>query len=319
MRYINLPGTALRPSVLCMGGGQLCLEDDDRNVWSLLDTYFELGGNIIDSANIYGKWLPSGKNVCDINIGRWLRRTGVRDQVIVAAKAAHPPLGDMTRSRLKRAELEADLDESLSALDCGIIDLFYLHRDDPAVPVEGIVDDLNDFVSQGKIRYFAASNWSPARIATAQDYAKKSGKAGFAANQLMFSLAIPIKEHAPYPFIEVMDDEAMRCHRQSGLPAVAYESQARGFFHKYAQTGGIPDALQQVYGDHRNTERFDRARRLAQELGRKIGDVILGYVLNQPFPSIAIIGGHTPEQLRDSATAADLILTPEQIRWLAEG
>jgi aryl-alcohol dehydrogenase-like predicted oxidoreductase len=299
-----------------MGGGAISREDDDALVFSLLDAYRGLGGNFFDSANIYGKWLPSGRNACDANIGRWLRRAGGRDGLIIATKAAHPPLADMSHSRLGRGDLEADIDESLLALGCGAIDLLYLHRDDPSVPVEAIVDDLNDFVKMGKIRYFAASNWTPARIAEAQAYAAKSGKMGFAANQVRWSYAVCDKDSFDIPLTETMDEAALHYHRESGLAAIAYESQARGFFQKYAAAGAAPPALAKAYGAPANAGRFERASRLARELGAKVGDVALGYVLNQPFATVAIIGGRTVEQLRDSATAADLRLTAEQIAYL---
>jgi aryl-alcohol dehydrogenase-like predicted oxidoreductase len=302
-----------------MGGGPLCREDGDKAVWELLDTFYALGGNIIDSANVYGKWLPGGRNACDANIGKWLKRTGLRGKVIVASKGAHPPLADMGKPRLKKADVEADLDESLRALGTDAIDLYYLHRDDTAVPVRTIVDYLNDFARRGKIRYFGASNWAPERIAEAQRYAEQTGQAGFAANQLMWSLAVPDAAALPDPLMECMGEKAMRYHRESGMAAFAYESQARGLFQKYAESGSVPQALQKVYHSPENGGRCARAASLARDLGVKIGDVSLGYVLCQPFPSVAIIGGHTPEQLRDSATAADICLTEAKKEFLEGG
>ena len=146
MRYRAIPGTNLKPSVICMGGGPLSRENDDEAVFQLLDAYYKLGGNFIDSANVYGKWLPSGKNVCDINIGKWIKSRGLQDEIIITSKGAHPPLDNMIKPRLQRDAVSRDLDESLSALGCGCIDLYYLHRDDPSIPVETIIDYMNGFV-----------------------------------------------------------------------------------------------------------------------------------------------------------------------------
>ena len=157
MRYILIPDTDLTVSVICMGGGPLCVEDQEARVFELLDQYYALGGNFIDSANIYGKWLPSGTNSCDLNIGNWLKSRGLRDKIIVTSKGGHPHLDTMSESRLGKMEVEADLNESLKALQCETIDLYYLHRDDENVSVSSIIDYLNDFVKQGKIHYFGVS------------------------------------------------------------------------------------------------------------------------------------------------------------------
>lgn len=315
MRKRRITGTELEPTVICMGGGPLCIEGDDDAVLPLLDTYYELGGNFVDSANIYGKWLPSGKNVCDLNIGRWLRSRGVRDKMIVTSKGAHPPLSEMTKPRLRPEQVRADLVESLDALDCGAIDLYYLHRDDPTIPVDEVIGYLNDFVAEGIIRYFGASNWNPARIAAAQSYAERTGKCGFSANQLMWSFAVPDMTQVDYPLMESMDGSAMAYHKRVGLAAIGYESQARGYFQK-RQQGVVPAKLELLYGCAETEARYQRALALAQKLDVKLSDITLGYLLNQPFASFAIMGGHTPEQLKDSATAADVLLTDEQVRFL---
>jgi aryl-alcohol dehydrogenase-like predicted oxidoreductase len=318
MRYVAIPGTNLVPSVVCMGGGPLSVENNDQAVNRLLDLFYELGGNIVDSANVYGKWLPSGSNVCDRNIGKWLKSRGLRQKIIVTSKGAHPPLSDMSQSRLSRGDLAADLEESLRALGTDCIDLYYLHRDDPRVPAAEVVDMLNELVSQGKIRYFAASNWTVSRIREAQEYASKSGKQGFCANQIMWSFAVPDKTKITDPTLVVMDATAYAYHSESGLTAIAYESQARGFFQKYTKRDAVqlPAHLEALYANQENIGRCERAVSLARELNLTLSAVALGYLLSQPFPSAAIIGSRTPEQVLDSMAAADIQLSPEQVSWL---
>ncbi|MDF1516139.1 MAG: aldo/keto reductase, partial [Anaerolineae bacterium] len=164
MRYHPIPGTDLSPSVICMGGGPLSVEGSSDKLYALLDNFYALGGTFIDSANIYGKWLPNGENVCDQHIGAWINSRGVRDDVVVTSKGGHPHLDSMTISRLSKDEVAADLDESRQALHCDTIDLYYLHRDDENLPVSMMIDYLNDFVSSGKIRYFGVSNWRIERV-----------------------------------------------------------------------------------------------------------------------------------------------------------
>jgi len=302
-----------------MGGGPLCVENNDKHVEALLDLYYELGGNFIDSANIYGKWLPSETNLCDINIGKWMRSRNLRNKIIVTSKGGHPPLTDMYNPLLSKEDVEEHLDESLTALGVDCIDLYYLHRDDPKVPVEYIIDYLCEFVGKGKIRYFAVSNWAPVRIQAAQAYAEATGKQGFAANQIMWSYAAADMSKSPLPLLVNMDDESFRYHMESGMSAILYESQAQGFFQKYANREKAPVAenLMSLYGSNANFQRYERLLSLSSQLNVNITEIVLGYVLNQPFSTYAIIGSSNKDHIRESMTAANLCLSREQIEYLS--
>lgn len=318
MRYCRLPKTDLCASVICMGGGPLSVEDNRDRVFELLDIYYALGGNFIDSANIYGKWLPSGRNVCDENIGAWLKSRGVRDKVIVTSKGGHPHLATMSESRLSKTDVAQDLEESLRALNCDVIDMYYLHRDDENIPVEEIVNYLNDFVSAGKIRYFGASNWRLGRLQAAQRYAEASGLHGFTANQVMWSYPEFNMEASDFPGLVWLDEPSQQYHANQQLTVVAYQSQAKGFFNKYANREKTPisSTMWAQFGNPENISKYERAVKLAQQIGVGLTAIVLAYVLNQPFPSIAVIGSHTESQIHESVAAADIMLTKEQITYL---
>ncbi len=318
MRYASIPKTGLKPSVICMGGGPLSVENDEAGVFELLDTYYALGGNFIDSANIYGKWLTSGENTCDKNIGAWMRSRGVRDQIIVTSKGGHPHLKTMSESRLTKAEVATDLDESLTALYCDTIDLYYLHRDDEQVPVGVIIDYLNDFVTAGKIRYFGASNWRIDRIQAAQKYAERTGQHGFSANQVMWSYPIFDMSKSDFPGLVWLDAASRQVHADSGLTVITYQSQARGFFNKIAAKDKvpIPPELWAQYGSEENIQRYKRAVKLAVDMNVSLTAVSLAYILNQPFPTFTIIGSHTGAQIKDSMAAAEVRLTLQQVQFL---
>lgn len=318
MRYVSIPRTDLKPSVICMGGGPLCAENDEAGVFALLDMYYALGGNFIDSANIYGKWLPLGENTCDRNIGAWMRSRGIRDRLIVTSKGGHPHLETMSINRLSKSEVAADLDESLGALQCDTIDLYYLHRDDENVPVAVIVDYLNDFFRAGKVRYFGASNWRIERIEAAQKYAEQTGQQGFSANQVMWSYPVYDMSRSTIPDLVWLDAASRQVHRDSDLTVVAYQSQARGFFNKYAVKDEVPvpSALWAQYGTEENIQRYERAVRLAADMNVSLTAISLAYILNQPFPSIAIIGSHTEAQIQESMAAAKVELTLQQMQFL---
>lgn len=316
MKQISIPGTDLSLSPIIMGGVPLCTRDPDE-AFALLDLYLELGGNVIDSANVYGKWIPPGENLCDRNLGRWLAARGVRDRVVVATKGGHPPLDQLSRWRLSRSEVAADLDESLRALGIDRVDLYYLHRDDPSIGVDEIIDYLNEFVRDGKIRAFGCSNWTPQRIEAANRYADETGRLGFCANQLMWSYIRPEVANYPYPGTVSMAT-SREFHESSCLPAIAYSSLAKGFLSKLEQSGErrVPESLVSVYGGSENLTRFARAQKLAAERGLRMSEIALGYILSQRFPSFAIVGSHTSEQLRDAIAAARCRLSEDDLAYL---
>lgn len=113
-------------------------------------------------------------------IGEWLRARGCRDQIILATKGAHPPFQDMHAGRLDRASIQSDLAASLEALGVENVDVYYLHRDDESRPVGEILETLNGFVEEGRVKLLGASNWKTARLREANAYAAAHGLKGFA-------------------------------------------------------------------------------------------------------------------------------------------
>ena len=315
MRYIDVPETDLRPSALIIGA--VCaVEGDPGDSFRLLDIFRDAGGNMIDSANIYGKFFPAGTNVCDQNIGKWLKLKGCRNSFIVTTKGGHPPVDKLDKPDLGKKDVQTHLDESLTALDTECIDLYYLHRDNVNIPAGEIIEYLNEFTDSGKIRYFGCSNWRPERIEEAQAYAGKHGLRGFVADQLLWNMGKVSMEKFPYPGCTNMDDKAYAYHLRTGMPAIAYESQARGLFQKMHKRENLPKSLTELYGSDENPGRLTRALSLCEQLGQPLSAVVLAYLTSQPFPTAALIGPRDETQLLDSLNAADLVLTPEQLNYI---
>jgi aryl-alcohol dehydrogenase-like predicted oxidoreductase len=217
-----------------MGSTHIGTKIDQEAAFRLFDLYAEAGGDFLDTASVYGNWVPGKTNISEKIIGRWMWLRKNRDRVILATKGAHPELATMHVSRLSRAEIVGDLDDSLSNLDTDVIDLYWLHRDDPEHPIGDILETMNDQVQAGKIRYFGCSNWTTARIQATQAYAAERGLQGFVANQPMWSLAAADPDGIEDTTMVVMDQEMERYHRETGLAAVAYSSQGQGLFHRMA-------------------------------------------------------------------------------------
>jgi aryl-alcohol dehydrogenase-like predicted oxidoreductase len=321
MRYVGIAGTDLCLSAICLGTGALGSAVPQQDAFGLLDAFVELGGNFLDTAKVYADWLPGERSVSEKTIGRWLHSRGAHGRVIVATKGAHPDLSAMHIPRLSRDEIVSDMEASLRNLQTEAIDLYWLHRDDPARPVSDILETLNDQVVAGKIRYYGCSNWRAPRIRTAQAYAAEHGFRGLVADQMQWSLAKPAPHTAGGTTMVAMDGELYAYHHDTGLAAVPYSSQAGGFFQKISagQQERLTGAARRKYDHKVNRKRMARIQELARETRLSVTQLVLGYLLSQPFPTIPVVGCKTRAHLLDSLSAAEARLTPAQLLYLEGG
>lgn len=164
-------------------------------------------------------------------------------------------------------------------------------------------------------------HWTIARICEAQSYARSKGTLGFAANQMLWSLAVADLGKGADPTLVGMDEEMKAYHVETGLAAIPYTSQANGLFTKWAS--GVfsfdDERIKPWYRSQHNVERYHRANRLAAELQLDVGQIVLAYLTSHPFPAIPIIGCRTIAQLEDSVKAQGVTLTLHQIHKLEQG
>lgn len=321
MRTLTLPGTSLNVSVLCLGTAEFGAAIPRVDAFGLLDAYTGAGGNFIDTARVYADWRPGERSIGEKTIGAWLRQRHGRDRLIIATKGAHPDLAKMNVPRLAPRDIAADIEASLGNLGVDALDLWYLHRDDEARPAGEIIETLNTQVAAGRIRHFGCSNWRTERIAAAQAFAQAHGLQGFSANQMMWSLASADTKALGDPTLVTMDNRMARLHTETQLAAAPYTSQAHGFFHKLA-SGAITSASAfrgGVYAGALNRSRYARLRELRARTGLSLTQLVLGYLMAQPFPTAPVIGPATIAQLMDSMTAADVTLSAADAAFLTAG
>jgi aryl-alcohol dehydrogenase-like predicted oxidoreductase len=298
MRYRRFPPLGRDLSVLVLGTTLYRTAGDDAST-ELLDAWLELGGNVVDCAREYGE--------SERVLGRWLRDSGRRDDVVVLTKGAHP---DASRGRVTPSDLSADLFESLDVLGSGVIEIYMLHRDDPCQPVGPLVEVLNEHRRAGRIGAFGGSNWSTQRLDHANEYASAHGLEAFSCSSPGLSLAQ--QAEPPWPGCVAADDACSRAwYERTRLPVFAWSSQAAGFF-----AGVEGPEVARVYRNEGNLERLRRATELGARIGHNANEVALAWVLGQPFPTYAIIGPRTVDELLRSVGALEIELTQEERRWL---
>lgn len=318
MKFLTIPRTSLNISSICLGTGSFGSDIDRKISYDVLDVYFSQQGNFIDTAHIYGDWLPGERSASEKLIGTWMHERKNRGQVILATKGAHPFLHNYPTPRMTPRETLEDLEASLLNLQTDTIDLYWLHRDNPERPVEEILEFLESQVKSGKIRYYAASNWSAERLRSAQEYASGHGLYGFVADQMLWNAAVLDRTAINDATLVAMNTDLFGFHNHSGMAAIPYSSQANGLFsHMMNNTleKMNPGILKQ-YPLIKNQIRFQHIQEIAQTNHLNLTQVVLAYLICQPFPTIPIIGPKNRQQVNDSLLAADTHLTTEQIAWI---
>lgn len=305
MEYIQIKGLN-KPVSRLMKGSDYFFHDSYEKAATNLDAFIAIGGNSIDSAFIY-----CGGQSEEV-IGRYMKERGNREQMVILTKGAHH---NHNGPRVNAEAIREELAISLKRLQTDYIDLYALHRDDPNIPVSVIIDALNEHVKSGAVRAIGVSNWSWQRIQAANEYAEANGLAGFTFSSPNLSLAKPNE-----PFwtgCVSADEETCAWHEESQLPLLSWSSQARGFF-----TGRFtPEVrdnadLVRVFYNDANWERLERARQLAEKKQVSAIQIALAYVINQPFPTCAIIGAQSIEELKSCDEGSLIQLTKEEREWL---
>jgi len=297
MTYGQVPGLDKAVSRFVMGCDNHTTFYQTAPLW---DAWFEAGGNAWDTAWQYGKGEQERR------LGEWLETRGVRDQCVVISKGAHTP-------HCYPDAIDKQLPESLERMQIDHSEIYVLHRDNLDVPVGEFVDCLSAHVDAGRTRVFGGSNWSLERILEANDYAKKNNKHPFTVVSNNFSLA---RMYDPVwkGCVASSDPESVATLTEHQLANFSWSSQARGWFVE-------PDgqALQTGVNswDHEpNRQRRRRAFDLANDMGVSAINIAAAYVLNQPFPSFALIGPRMLRELTTSLPALSITLSPEQLAWL---
>jgi aryl-alcohol dehydrogenase-like predicted oxidoreductase len=317
MHYGDIPGVNKPVARVIQGGTMFGGDLDETQSFALLDQVYELGCNTIDTAHVY-----SGGNSERI-IGHWLQTRALREEMVIITKgAAH----SRDRRRLTPFDIASDLHDSLARLKTDYIDLYLLHRDDTDVPVEPIIDALNEHLRAGRIHAFGASNWTHERIEAANVYAQANGLEPLVASSPQFSLADSLAE--PWPLCISISGSTGRAarewHARTQMPLLVWSPLASGFFSGRFRRDNLDqfgerewdEVAIRTYANEANFQRLDRASMLAAEKGLSAAEVGLAYVMNQPMNMFAVVGPHSAEKFKANIEASELQLTPQEMAWL---
>ena len=301
MQHRTLGPTSLAVSVVGLGGnnfgGRLDLEATRRVVQRALD----LGITLIDTADLYN---DGASEEC---LGHVLEDR--RRDVVLATKFGLALPGADRRGGASRKSVMQAVEASLRRLRTDWIDLYQLHRPDPATPIEETLRALDDLVRQGKVRFIGCSNMTAQQLAEAQDTAKRLGVAAFCCAQDQYSLLAREIERELLPAIEA-----------GGLGLLPYFPLASGLLTGKYRAGAMPQDARLTYSQ-RHADRFISARnwRMVEALdafcarrGRKLIELAFAWLLAKPAVASVIAGASTPEQVEQNVQAIGWTLSAEE-------
>lgn len=318
MNRITIPDTELSLCPIGMGAIGAGLKWDGKEADTMFATYLELGGNLVDTARIYQDWVPGEIGRSERAVGDWIKRSGKRNEIILMTKGGHPkftgPQDDLHLSRMSDADMRYDLELSLRALQTDVIDIYFYHRDNERQSIEEEIETMENFVREGKIRYYACSNWSADRMRQADAYCREKGYRGFVADQTLLNVGMVHMKPMSDDTLTSLKDDILAYHKeQSHNLAMAYSSTAGGFFQRLIEKGEAPESN---YATPGNLAVAEKIKALAAQYETGVTQIVLAYVLNREFPCVALIGPGKPERITESMKTLEIAWKREDFQNL---
>ena len=297
----------LQIAPLALGGNVFGWTADEGASFAILDEFVAAGGSMIDTADVYSAWAPGHSGgESETVIGRWLKRSGKRDEVVIATK-----VGMM--AGLAPETIAATCDASLQRLGVDCIDLYYQHKDDEAVPLADSLGAFDELRRAGKIRAVGLSNFTAPRVEEALAVSSSHGFDRPEALQNWYNLVEREKFEGP------LRDVTLR----EGLAAFPYYSLANGFltgkYRSRDDLGKSPRGLRNAeYLEGRGMRVLAALDQVAAESGAALATVALAWTMAQPGITAPIASATSLDQLRELVASLTLALTPAQLELLGE-
>jgi aryl-alcohol dehydrogenase-like predicted oxidoreductase len=317
MEYRTLGGTGTIVSTLCLGTMTFGKESDETVAHAQLDRFVELGGNFIDTANVYGR------GVSEEIVGRWLADRGpaVRDQLVIATKGRFPMGDGKNDAGLSRTSLTRALDASLKRLQIDTIDLYQAHAWDPITPIEETLRFYDDAVRAGKIQYVGVSNFLGWQLQKAALLADLRGLPKIVTLQPQYNL---LQRSLEFELTQVCENEDIGILPWSPLAGgwLTGKYQRDSTPTGASRLGEDPSRGMEAYAKRNADERTWRVigavEEIAKSRGVSMAQVALAWLNDRPAITSVILGARTVEQLDDNLGAAGLHLTAEETAALTE-
>jgi aryl-alcohol dehydrogenase (NADP+) len=314
MEYVNLGSTGLKVSRICLGcmtygsrkWREWVLEEPESR--PLIRQAIEAGINFFDTADVYSV------GVSEEILGRALKEFGPpRDRLVIATKVFGVMGDDLNQRGLSRKHIFHAIDDSLRRLQTDYVDLYQIHRYDPATPMEETLEALADVVRAGKALYLGASSmW-------AWQLAKMLGLAG----QRSWPRFVTMQNHYNLLYREEEREIIPLC-RAEGIGLIPWSPLARGLLARSRQVGTVrsrtDDFATRLYAatNESDDKVIARVQALAAAKGVPPARIALAWLLHKPAVTAPIVGASKPQHLEDAVGALSIKLTAEEMLSLEQ-
>jgi aryl-alcohol dehydrogenase-like predicted oxidoreductase len=294
---IKLANTDLTIYPLCLGGNVFGYSADKENSEAVLSFYADNGGNFIDTADMYSQWAPGhigGES--ETIIGNWMKKRGNRSQMIIATKVGKLD----TKPGLSPSNIISACEDSLKRLGSDYIDIYYSHQDDLGTPIEQSLGAYDSLIKAGKVRYIAASNFTPERLQESLDISKKLNLASYIASQDQYNLMERDYENSLMPTL-----------KSNGLSQIPFYGLARGFLTGKYRKGKTVESIRAngvntSYANDRGWAMIDKLDQIAKEKNISVAAVALAWLRAQETVSAPIASATKLEQIKEIMPIVEL-------------
>jgi aryl-alcohol dehydrogenase-like predicted oxidoreductase len=310
MNKRKLGNSGLEVAPLALGGNVFGWTVSDEKAFPILDAFVSAGFNLIDTADIYPRWVPGNQGgESEEIIGNWLKRSGKRKEVIVATKVGME-MGDGKKG-LSKDYILRSADDSLRRLQTDYIDLYQSHKDDPETPLEETLEAYDQLIKQGKVRAIGASNYSAARLAEALNVSKSNGLARYESLKPLYNLY----DRAVY------EDELEPLCIEEGIGVINFYSLAAGFLTgKYRSEDDLSKSARggtvKKYLNERGFGIVEALDQVAAQYNSTPAQIALAWLMARPGITAPIASATSVEQLNDLIEATKLELDQSAIDLL---
>lgn len=311
MQKRKLGHSELYIAPLAFGGNVFDWTADESTSFKLLDAFVAAGFNLIDTADVYSRWVPGhvgGES--EKILGKWLKQNGKRSQVVVATKVGME-MGSESKG-LSRAYIVRAVEDSLSRLQTDYIDLYQSHQDDPDTPLEETLAAYAQLIQDGKVRAIGASNYSAERLSQALAVSQRDGLPAYQSLQPLYNLY----DRADY------EAKLEPVCREKGLAVITYFSLASGFLTgKYRSEKDLAKSARgqmvKKYLDERGIRILQALDQVAEQYHSNPTRVALAWLMARPSVTAPIASATNLVQLSDLIEATKLDLGDSAIQLLS--
>jgi aryl-alcohol dehydrogenase-like predicted oxidoreductase len=308
-RELGKAGFSVAP--LCLGGNVFGWTADEAQSFKILDAFVAGGGNFIDTADVYSRWVPGHQGgESETIIGKWLQARGGRDKVVIATKTG----AEMTPTDkgLARARVEKQIEASLKRLNTDYVDLYYSHRDDAETPMEEVLETYDRLIKAGKVRAIGASNFTAERLGEALSTADAKGLPRYTVLQPLYNL------YDRKDFEGALQDLCVK----EGVAVAPYYTLASGFLTgKYRSEADLSQSARggkigTNYLNPQGLKLLDAMDAVAKRLGVKPSQVAVAWLAARPSVVAPIASATKVEQLEELLAAVQLKLDADAMQAL---